>query len=114
MKRTAASITRRVALLSAGAALTVGTFAGSAFAIGDIANPETDPCEQLQFCGDKGPIDPQPEPDDNGLDLPGDLTDDPCNHLSHGCDGDDTPGGDSGIDEVAPEAPVPGDPTFTG
>jgi hypothetical protein len=110
MNRTT-SFTRRLALLSAGTVFTLGGLAGSAFAVDEIANPEPDCQPDIQFCGDKGPDDPQPEPDDNGLDLPGDITDDPCNHLSHGCE-TDTP--DPGIDEVGPEAPVPADPTFTG
>lgn len=101
---------RRFALVSAGAALTLGSLAGSAYAIDEIANPEPDECEAgLEIC-DKGPIDPQPEPDDNGFDGPGDITDDPCNHISHGCDD----GGDPEIDDLAPETPVPADPTFTG
>lgn len=120
------TLARRLATVVAGTALTVtgvlgtgalGTgFVGTAHAVDEIAEPEPDPCEQgLQICGDKGPQDPNP--DEPGVDLggPGDLTDDPCNHLSHGCDGGDGgDGGDPEIDDLAPTPPVSGDPTFTG
>ena len=103
------SIARRIALISAGAAFVLGGVATSASAL-DIANPERDDdCHVLDVCGDKGPQPENPDEPNGGFEGPGDITDDPCDHITHGC-GDDEPE----IDDLAPEAPVPGDPTFTG
>ncbi len=106
------SFARRLALIGAGAAFVLGGIATSASAL-DIANPEgDDDCVLIDQCVDDGPQPEDPETPNGGFDGPGDITDDPCNHISHGCDddGDNEPE----IDDLAPEAPVPADPTFTG
>jgi hypothetical protein len=102
---------RRTAQLVVGAALALGSMTGAAHAL-DIANaPQDPPCGQHQICGDKGPA---PEDDGgNGFEGPGDLADPCLNAGPSACDPDDTPD-EPEIDDLAPEAPVPADPTFTG